>query len=153
MDDKNRVIRGPQDSDNRILVPSERVIKRNAGCWNCKGMRDATEFWFGDQTKGTLGRREENLNKAVAIAVDSPLGENHPKVVNIRRMITVLDQGVSERVMVRCAWGGVESELVANTYMCNKYVGADGASVAREGERINDVIEEVREKIDGPEKP
>lgn len=157
MEDEKRIIRGPQDGDDRILVPNERVITRNAGCWNCIFMRDASEFWFGDKTKGTLGRRDENLNRAVAIAVDSPLGENHPKVLNIRRMVEFCDSGVRAKAMIRCAGSGVNGknepvgELVANSFMCRKYVAATGASLAREGQRINDLPEEIREKIDGPD--
>lgn len=149
MSNDNRVFRGPQESDERVLVPTERVITRNAGCWNCKFMRDATEFWFGDKTKGTFGRRGEDLNRAVTIAVDSPRGENDQRVLNIRRMIVVLDEGVSTRAMVRCGGGYNETDLIANSFMCHRYVGATGASVAREGERINDLPEDVREKIDG----
>lgn len=132
-----------------MVIPSERVITRNAGCWNCKMMRDATEFWFGDKTKGTLGRREENLQKAVQIAIESPLGERDQRVLNIKRMVVIVDEGVAQRAMVRCGGGHPDSELVANAYMCQHYVGADGASVARGTERINDLPEEVRDKIDG----
>ena len=141
MEDEQRIIRGPQQTDERILVPNERVLTRNAGCWNCTFRRDATEFWFGDKTKGTFGRRGENLNKATTIAVMSPQGENHPKVVNIKRMVMLCDAAVEAGTMVRCGGGYDKSELVANTFMCERYVGATGASVAREGERINDLAE------------
>lgn len=156
MDDEKRIIRGPQDSDNRILVPSERVLSRNSGCWNCIHMRDATEFWFGDKSKGTLGQRQVNLNRAVSLAVGHPLGENHPKVVNIKRMVQLTDEAVARKAMVRCAGGGrnaqgEQSDLYANSFMCERWTGAAGASVARGGERINDLPEEMREKIDGPE--
>lgn len=114
-------------------------------------MRSAQTFWFGDPVKGTHGRRGENLNKAVVIATDSPLGENHPKVVNIRRMVQVLDEGVATRAMVQCGGGYQESELVANSFMCSRWTGTTGASLAREGQRINDLPEEVRDKLDGPE--
>ena len=154
---ENRIIRGPQDSDERILVPSERVITRNAGCWNCLFMREASTFWFGDKDKGTLGRREENLQAAVVLAIESPLGENHPKVLRLRRMVEFCDNAVRSRVMIRCGGGGVDAkgdpvgELVANSFMCRKYVASTGASLAREGQRINNLPEEVREKLDGPD--
>jgi len=112
-------------------------------------MRDASTFWFGDKDKGTLGRREENLQTAVRRAIESPSGERDQSVVNIKRMVMIIDHGVSERAIVRCGGGHTESELVANAYMCQHYVGADGASVARGAERINDLPEEVRDKIDG----
>lgn len=149
MEDDKRMIQGPDD--DRIMVPSERVITRNAGCWNCTFRRDANEFWFGDKTKGTFGRRGENLNKALTIAMESPMGENHPKVVNIRRMVEFVDPQIKMGMMVRCGGGYDKSELIANTFMCERYVGATGASVAREGERINDLAEEIRDKIDGPD--
>lgn len=149
MTNDNRVFRGPQAADQRILVPSERVITRNAGCWNCSKMRDATTFWFGDKDKGTLGRREENLQRAVKIAIESPVGERDQRVMNIKRMVMIVDDGISKRAIVRCGGGHAEGEVVANSFMCEHYVGADGASVARGTERINDLPEEVRDKIDG----
>lgn len=135
-----------------MFVPTERILTRNAGCWNCIHMRDATDFWFGDPAKGTHGRRGETLDRAVALALESPRGENDPRVVNIRRMIQIGDEGVRQRAMIKCGPGYAEGDLVASSYMCTKWTGATGASIALGGERINDLAEELREKIDGSPK-
>lgn len=131
-----------------MFVPTERILTRNAGCWNCVHMRDATEFWFGDPTKGTHGRRGQALDRAVAIALAHPMGEQAPQVVNIRRMIQIGDEGVRQRAMIKCGPGHAEGDLIASSYMCTQWTGATGASIALGGERINDLAQELREKID-----
>ncbi len=108
--------------------------------------RDAGAYW--------KDQRQVDLNRAVTLAVSNPLGENAPGVINLRRWVATIDAAVAQRAMVLCKTGVMPNgdqvtPLVANSFMCSKWTGAQGASLARGAERINDLAEEVREKMDG----
>lgn len=132
--------------DQRILVPKDRVFSRAQGCWNCSNSRSAKEFWSD--------RRDQDLGKALKIATDSALGEEHPKVKNIRHMVDTVDHAVAAGALVRCtkgrtATGQPVGDLVANNYLCDRWSAKQGASIAREGGKIDDLPEELADKLDG----
>lgn len=139
------------DSDDKakLFVPKDRVFERTQGCWNCAAMAPANEFWKEARTK--------DLQKAVNIAHTSILGENDPKVVNIRRMVDNVDHQVFSGTVIRCssnpkgrtARGEPVGDLVAANYLCDRWRGATGASIARAGQKADALPEELADKLDG----
>lgn len=136
------------DKPDKILVPNDRIFSRGQGCWNCKWMEKATAFW--------TDRRQADLRKALDIARTSPLGEQDPKVLNIRNMVDTCDHAVASGALVKCgsltaktAHNEPIGDLVAHNYLCNSWSGATGASIAREGGKLDELPEELADKLDG----
>jgi hypothetical protein len=100
-------------------------------------------------------RRQKDLEIALAKSLQSPLGEDDPKVKDIRRMINHVDHGVASRSLGMCLGHGVDrndnpvGDLVMSTYLCRKWNGAQGASVARAGEALDILPAELEDKLDG----
>lgn len=124
----------------------DRTFERTQGCWNCKHSSAATEFWST--------RRLQELQRAKVIAEESPEGEDHVKVQNLRVMINKIDHLVAARMLIRCTTGrkadGSEvSDLIDNTYLCDRWSGAEGSSMARDVGKTDKLPEELVEDLDG----
>ena len=134
---------------NKNQFLADRTIERGTGCWNCKhrdSWEDGKKFWFGSPTSS--GKRDQSLSKAVAIATSSPLGEGHPSVVNIRRFVHIADNAMRNHEAIHCTKGitaqGVQvGDITGASYMCEKWTGMDGASVAKIDGRIDKLPEEL----------
>lgn len=115
------------------------VVERTMGCWNClrSSKEAAVEFW--------KERRVKDLNIALQIAMNDPAGEKHPQVINIRRMVDQVDQGIAAGLFVRCRVGGSEADLISLTHLCDKWTAASGASVARDGQKVDKLPDELME--------
>lgn len=132
-----------------MLVPENRLHERTQGCWNCKHMVPAKDFWND--------ARQRDLQTALGIANDSLLGEQDPKAKNIRHMIDTIDHQVASGQLVRCgknpkgknAMNEPVGDLVANAFLCNGWSAAQGASVARAGAAPDKLPEELIERLDG----
>lgn len=88
--------------------------------------------------------------------MSSPFGEHHPKVVNIRRMVDTADHGVAANQLVRCTTGRLPGgdpvgDLTAHNYMCDRWTGRDGSSMAKVDGKVDLLPEELRERVDGPD--
>lgn len=134
----------------RIAIPKDRVFERTQGCWNCK------HFAPGDATKKVWAQlRIRDLNIAVKIATDSPQGENDVRVENIRKMVNTLDHAVVQRKAGICtgdgktADGNPVGDLVAHSFLCSEWSGAQGASIARGGQKADELPEELKQRVDG----
>lgn len=137
------------DDADKVLVPNDRVFERTQGCWNCVHGHSAKEFW----TK----KRQDDLNIALRISMSSKLGENHPKVMSIRSMVDTVDHGVASQAIMRCgtnlvrpgrtANGQPVGDLVANNYLCDRWSGRQGASIARAGQGPDKLPEELADKL------
>lgn len=139
---------------HKILVPKERIFERTQGCWNCSNSSSANAFWSE--------RRLHDLTRAQGIANDSPDGEKDIKVDNIKRMVDTTDHAIASGALMRCtkgvtANGDPVGDLVAHNYLCQKWSGMQGASIARAGQKADDLPEELADKLDGsapnPRKP
>ena len=129
----------------RILVPKDRVFQRGQGCWNCVNSCSAVEFW--------TERRKRDLTHAKLLAQNSPQGDDHPQVKQVYRMVDTIDHSVAAHALLRCtkgvtAEGEPVGDLVAHNYLCSKWSGKQGASLAREG-KLDDLPEELADKLDG----
>jgi hypothetical protein len=134
--------------DGIVKPLASRTFERTQGCWSCShfSYERARDRWFD--------KRQTDLALAVRIALESPLGEEDPKVVNIRRMVEAVDLGVKAHTLGCCDGTGVDKDdnpvgdLVKSTYLCRLWNGAQGASVAREGQAPDLLPMELREKED-----
>jgi hypothetical protein len=135
---------------NKLLIPKERVVERTQGCWNCThwDAAKAKPFW--------TERRQLDLTKALELSLNSSnkQGEDHPHVVNIRRMVDNLDHMVASGSVGMCegngrtANGDPVGDLVAHSFLCDRWSGTQGASIAREGQRADLLPEELEERLD-----
>lgn len=134
---------------SKIAVPKERVISTGQGCWNCLHWRRESAVGVWTQL------RQRDLARAAEIALGSPDGEANQQVVNIRRMVNDIDHLVATKHMAPCSGGGETAngepvgDLVAHAFLCHKWTGVQGSSLAREG-KTDRLPEEVAERIDGP---
>lgn len=114
-----------------------RTHERTQGCWNCVHFSHdkAKEIW--------KERRQADLQAALTIALDSPRGEDDQRVVNMRHMVDAVDTGIATFNLGTCTGGGVDANenpvgtFVKNNYLCHKWTGATGASVARAGQKAD----------------
>jgi hypothetical protein len=126
----------------------ERLVVRSQGCWNCThfSKEKAKDLWWNEA-------RAAQLNRAVKLALESPLGENSMPVKNIRAMIPVIDKAIEEGRFGRCSVGKQPdgtpvADFIEQGYMCQMWTGAEGASVAREGATLPEKLpEEVMERL------
>lgn len=130
-------------------VGIERIAIRTQGCWNCKNWRaeKAKDLWW-DHARGDL------LAGATKIAVASPLGEKHPRVLAVRHMVPLMDEKAHTGELGCCSVGKLPNgdpvgDFVFSTYLCGQWSGAEGASVAREGEKADKLPEELMEDLNG----
>lgn len=129
-------------------VGTDRIAVRAQGCWNCihggeAGFERAAKLWW-DKARG------DTLARGVQIATSSPLGEQDERVKNVRAMVPQMDVNVERKQWVTCSTGKDPSgnpvaDFVHHTYLCSKWTGAVGASVAREGEKLDKLPEELME--------
>lgn len=123
-----------------------RAHERTQGCWNCvhSSSDKAKEIW--------KDRRQQDLAAGLRISLESPLGEGDQRVVNIRRMVDAIDTGLATFNLTHCKGGGVDAHenpvgtFVKSNYLCHKWSAAQGASVAREGQKADDLPMELAEK-------
>jgi hypothetical protein len=128
---------------NKVLVPKERVISRGRGCWNCKSWdRDAAKPLWTE-------KRQVDLQTALNLALDLPDGEptsaadcKTPEALhcyNIKSMVNSLDHLVASGHVGVCmgngrtANGDSVGDFVAHAFLCDRWSGVAGASLAIQG--------------------
>lgn len=120
--------------------------ERTQGCWNCiHGDFDkAREYW--------KQKRQQDLAVAAQIALEGGQGEEHPRVVNIRRMVDAVDVGLATYNLTHCTGKGKDAngnpvgDFVKSNYLCTNWTAKQGASVAREGQKADDLPMELEDK-------
>lgn len=137
------------DTPTKVFVPQDRIFERTQGCWNCVHKSDPKPFWNE--------RRQKDLQRALDISLASKAGENHPKCLNIRHMVDKIDNLVAAGALVSCgtnlvrpgrsADGQPVGDLIAPNYLCEKWTGAQGASIARAGQGPDPLPEELADKL------
>jgi hypothetical protein len=136
--------------NERFFQDKSRVFTRTQGCWNCKHYGSAKAFWSE--------RRQKDLQTALGFAHESPHGEEDQKVINIRKMVNRTDHLVAMKQVGVCSNptrpvdannNQINADLFQHSFLCSKWDGAQGASMAREGARADDLPEELVDKVDG----
>jgi hypothetical protein len=120
--------------------------ERTQGCWNCKH----SDF---DKAKAIWkDKRQADLAIAARKALESPMGEQEPAVVSIRRMVDAIDVGLASYNLTTCTGKGVDAnenplgDYVKSNYLCHKWSAAQGASIARAGQKADDLPMELEDK-------
>lgn len=141
---------------NKVLVPKERVIGRGQGCWNCK-------HWDPAAAKPLWSEKRQNdLKTALDLALNLPGGEpksadecRSPEALrcfNIKSMVNSLDHLVASGHAGVCKGGGRTAngeqvgDFVVHSFLCDRWSGVSGASLAREG-KTDLLPEELAEKM------
>ncbi len=132
-----------------ISVPStESFFTGQVLVHNCKhGSREAAKTYW-------VTKRQQDLERALKIAMTSAHGENDQRVTNIRHMVDTIDHGVASGAMLKCLGRGKTAnnqpvgDLVANNYLCGKWSAAQGASIARGGQKPDELPEEIQDRVD-----
>lgn len=118
-----------------------RTFERTQGCWNCihfdNGERSKT-YW-----RNVARPRDDQRAKAHEIA------GNHKVAAEMTSTIDTAEKAIMLGVVGICGAGKVNSEYVANNYLCDGWTGKQGASLAREGAKPDLLPEELREEVDG----
>lgn len=134
----------------RFFQDKSRVVTRTQGCWNCLHYGSANAFWSV--------KRQQDLQIALNLAKVSPLGERSTKVANIKAMVDRTDHLVASRQVGICTNpkrpvdarnNEIKADLFQHTFLCSRWDGAQGASLAREGAKPDDLPEELVDKVDG----
>lgn len=127
----------------------DRTFVRGQGCWNCIHAKDPAPRW--------LDQRQQKLDYALRVALQTPRGENDPEIVKIRRTVEMIDGAVARGDVFVCAKGKTANgepvgDFVTSAFMCDRWSGRDGASLARADDgKLDELPEELRERIDGPD--
>jgi len=142
---------------SQIAVPKERVISRNQGCWNCTK-------WDREKAKPLWEQKRQNdLQTALKIAMNLPDGEpksaedcKTPEALrcfNIKAMVNSLDHLVASGHVGVCTGGGKTADgnpvgdFVVHSFLCDRWVAMAGARLTNEGGRLDDLPEEVADKL------
>lgn len=130
---------------------ANRTIDRTVGCWNCKhwAPEAGAEFW--------LKRRLSDLAAAKHISLNSPHGEQDVRVQNITKMVMKVDMAMAEKpplfglcLNAKAKEQDKLGDLIASAYLCSAgWSGAEGASVARAGGKLDKTAAELIEDLDG----
>jgi hypothetical protein len=128
----------------------EREFERGQGCWNCVNSSNAVAFW--------TERRQADLQKVAAIATSSLLGEKDERVQKMIQFVDAADHYVAAHALLRCvkgikADGQPVGDLVMHNFLCSKWTGKEGASLARIDGKLDKLPEELAWYVDGNIKP
>lgn len=93
--------------------------------------------------------RLASLSTALEMSKLHAEGENHPRIVGMRRMIDGLDNAISRGIQGVCLKGSSESTFVADGYLCDKWNGRQGSSLAQGSGASDALPDELKDKIDG----
>lgn len=140
----------PTDTPQVIATANDRTVERTQGCWNCRHSVSGKDAWNY--------HRQKLLQKAAGLVQMFPeQGEDHVTVRNIRSQVDLFDHAVAMGEARRCTnrlartgSGGDIGDLVAHNYLCaNGWSAAEGASIARAGQKADPLPEELLERLDG----
>lgn len=127
----------------RVLTPQERTVERGRGCWNCTA-------WDNDDKARSLWSelRQRDLKTALAVSMSDVRGEDHPHVMQIRRMVDAVDRSMATGSIGICLRGKAGTDLCFAGFLCNHWNGRVGSSLATNGKPLDLLPEELMEKLD-----
>ena len=125
-----------------MLLNALAPITRTQGCWNCK------HFVTGDKVKSYfLDTSTRDLVKTAERAKRSPLGAKDPAVMEIRanfaKVAAMLDEEIPR---IGLCGENKQPGMIMHAYLCDHWSGAQGASIARAGEKADALPEELMEE-------
>lgn len=131
-----------------VGVQADRIAVRTQGCWSCiHGDAEAAAKRWWDEA------RQKLLTQALDIAMNSPAGEDHPKVKAIRQQVPMMDSQMAAKQFVAChvgrdPKGNPVGDFVHCTYLCDRWTARQGASIARAGSAPDRLPEELHQRFD-----
>lgn len=124
-----------------------RTFERTQGCWNC------IHFENGEKSKQFWELcKKRDLASAAAMAAADPRGEKTPSVINTRKMVRDAGAAIQAGLFGICTTLNPAPEVkdfVQASFLCDRWTGRQGASVARAGSGLDSLPAELKEKIDG----
>lgn len=133
-------------------LDSSHIKERTQGCWNCThwSSEKAIELWWN-------GARQAMAARGAEIAATA--GIDDPRVQALKKDLPELDIGMETKLYGVCSGKGVTykdvggrkvkepvGSFVQSAYLCEKWTGAQGASIAREGQKADLLPGEVIER-------
>jgi hypothetical protein len=76
-------------------------------------------------------------------------GSEHPGVKQIVKTTMDAGRAIGRGKFGICTRGGAKSDFVEDVFLCPKWSGKTGASVARAGGALDLLPDELRDKVDG----
>ena len=132
----------------RMIVPSDRIVDRGRGCWNCKHYEN-----------GELSRKRwvERRQQDVAYLIEKgamPLvrlgdQENENAASGGDARFEMIDRLVRAGTAGLCMKSKVATDFVHCQYLCDGWNGVDGSSLATSGRPLDKLPDEMREIVDG----
>lgn len=120
-----------------------RSFARSSGCYNCK-------HWDNDEKarKHWQMCKQRDLNLAKSIELTDPRGASAPKVMQIRKNVSDANFAMNTGKFGICLRGKAGADFCQHNFLCDGWDGRDGASVAREGGKLDQLPGELKAKVD-----
>jgi hypothetical protein len=142
------------------MRPSDRVVERGRGCYSCKSFEN-----------GHLARQQWRLHRLALVQhfeatpppVEAPTEREAPlpawrdvPVENSQKKreetLKKMDHAISNGTFGMCmkgkrpaSMGGPEGDFVHCAFLCDRWNGRDGASIATQGKKLDKLPGELRE--------
>lgn len=134
---------------------SSHIKERTQGCWNCVhfSTEKAIEIWWN-------GARQAMAARGAELAATAGLAD--PRVQALRKTLPEMDVGMETKLWGICTGGGFtykevngrkvkqppfeDTQFIQNAFLCEKWTGAQGSSIAREGQKADLLPQEVVER-------
>lgn len=129
---------------HRFSAP-ERTFTRTQGCWNCVSYCNtelSQQNWATHKMR-LLANLAGSLPLVRLAEQEKPIpGTADARLDQIRSM----DAAVKGGVVGMCMKGGTTTDFVEHRYLCDKWNGREGASVARAGQKADMLPGELQER-------
>lgn len=136
---------------NKFSAP-ERTFERGRGCWNC------ISYENGELSRQNWGTHKLRLNHSLSVSAPlTRLGDMEnpqPSGTDARRQqIDQMDKAVKLGVVGMCmkgarpaSLGGPEGDFVEHRFLCDRWDGRQGSSLATSGkplDKLNDELADI----------
>jgi hypothetical protein len=141
-------------------LPKERVVERGRGCWNCTGFENgllARQQWRAvhrpARERQLQARKRELVERRQAELIRSPLAPTSDLDQAFNQLATQVgllkdvDRAVTAGALGMCMVGGTACDFVTATFLCEKWTGRQGSSVATQGHPVDALPQELKDKL------
>lgn len=126
-----------------------RTFERTQGCWNCKHFASADaslQHWL----TACRPREDARISQAKQAAIQQPPHLIKGAIDAVERAVGILDgseRAIREGKMGLCrAPGSQNSDFKSDKFLCDRWSATQGASIARAGQKADDLPEELKDK-------
>jgi hypothetical protein len=158
----------PDEGPTRHVVPVDRIVERGRGCWNCTGFDldgEVTMAAWNDDKAAHLAEllsiargqpHPERFVKWLDRLAANPAGihvelTDAPHVERAKRLVKMVDRmdhAVAQGAFRVCLRGGGADrggKYLSVKYLCDKWCGRTGSSVATSGKPLDLLPDELRD--------